>query len=95
MFAIIGLLVILISFYMAAKDAGKSKALWMFIGFILFMFLGALFLKFTEMYILSINSIADVYEFRMPKMILQLVSMLIIIIVAYGIQSKFLKRKTS
>jgi len=80
---------------MAAKDAGKSKALWMFIGFMLFMFLGTLFLKFTEMYILSIDSIADVYEFRMPKMILQLVSMLIIITVAYGIQSKFLKRKTS
>ncbi len=95
MFAIIGLLVILVLFYMAAKDAGKSKALWMFIGFILFMFLGTLFLKFTEMYILSINSIADVYEFRMPKMILELISMLIIITVAYGIQSKFLKRKTS
>lgn len=95
MFAIIGLLVILIWFYAAAKEARKSKALWMLIGFILYMFLGILFLKFTEMYILPINSIAEAFTFRMPKMLLELVSVIVILIAAFGVQSKFLKRKIS
>jgi len=93
MFAIIGLLVILIWFYLAAKEAGKSKAFWMLIGFILYMFLGALFLKFTEMYILQTDTIADVYKYRVPKLLLQFVSLLLILATAYGVQSKFLKRK--
>ncbi|MDP2036863.1 MAG: hypothetical protein Q8L04_05735 [Ignavibacteria bacterium] len=95
MFTIIGLLVILIWFYLAAKDARKSKALWMLIGFILYMFLGVLFLKFTEMYILQTDTIAEVYKYRVPKLLLQFVSFLLILVAAYGVQSKFLKRKTS
>ncbi len=95
MFAVIGLLVILIWFYVAAKEARKSKALWMLIGFTLYMFLGILFLKFTEMYILPINSIAEALTFWMPKMLLELVSIVIIFLAAFGVQSKFLKRKAS
>ena len=95
MFAIIGLLVILIWFYLAAKEARKSKTLWMLIGFILYMFLGVLFLKFTEMYILPINSIDDAFTFRMPKMLLELISVIVILIAAFGVQSKFLKRNAS
>jgi uncharacterized membrane protein YadS len=95
MFAVIGLLVILIWFYLAAKEAQKSKSLWMLVGFFLYMFLGILFLKFTEMYVIQIDSISDIFELRMPKLLLEFVSMSIILTVAYGIQSKFLKRKSA
>lgn len=83
-------------FYSSAREIGKNKILWFFIGLLTCFFLGILFLKFGELYILPLEtSVSDVFRDRHLKTYLEIATMVLISGYAYMLRSIFLSKKKS
>ena len=81
-------------FYTSAKETGKNKFLWFFLGLFTSFFLGILFTKFGEIYLLpETKSISDAMRNRLPKLFLEAGIMILIGCYAYMIKTLFLSRR--
>lgn len=95
MLSLIFLFTILVGvwFYTSAKEVGRNKIFWFFIGLLTCFFLGILFTKFGEMYILpQQNNLAGVMSNRYSKLYLEIATMILISGYAYVIRSLFLTK---
>jgi hypothetical protein len=88
MFLLLGIIVVIFMYYQSAKDANKSKALWVTFGVGTYFLLGLFFLLITERYILHIQSVTDGFtlEKAQTKDTLGSVSAVIIVAISYGIK---------
>ncbi len=93
MFTLLGLVIISIWFYYAAKNVNKSGVLWLLIGIMFYFIMGFTLLEISEKFVLHINTISDTISMEWPKRILELISMVIILSLAYLIYSGFLSKK--
>lgn len=83
-------------FYSSAKEVGKNKIIWFCIGMFTCLFLGLLFLKFGELYLLPTEkSLSDAFQNRHLKLYLEIASMVLISIYAYMVRNLFLHKKKS
>ncbi len=81
-------------FYTSAKETGKNKFLWFFLGVFTSFFLGILFTKFGEIYLLpETESISDAMRNRLPKMLLESGIMILIAGYAYMLKTLFLRKR--
>jgi hypothetical protein len=78
-------------FLTSARRANRNPIPWLFLGFIIWLVLGGLFLLITDTFILDINSLKDAIQTEGLQLVLQGISAAIIAIVAYIIQKKFIK----
>lgn len=94
MLSILGLFAVCFMFCRAAFRAHRSVALWLAIGVMFWLSLGAFFLAFSERILLHINSFEDVIALGGEKLLLEGISTLIVILLAYLLQEKIgVKRK--
>ena len=93
MLMLICLIVICYMFYSSAKRAKKSGLFWLFNGIALWLVLGYLFLELSDKYILNITTVAETFSLQWQKMLLEGISALIIISIAYLIQNNFIVAK--
>ncbi len=81
-------------FYSSARKVGKNKFFWFSIGLFTCFFLGLLFLKFGELYLLPIEkTLSDAMQNRHLKIYLEIGTMVLISVYAYVIHNLFLKKK--
>lgn len=94
MFALLCLFIVCFMFYKAARKAGRNSLLWLVNGVIFWLLFSAFFLAMSERILLSINSFEDIIAFTGEKLMLEGISSLIIIMLAYLAQEKIgVKRK--
>lgn len=93
MFIIISLITIGYMFYNSAKKTQKNILLWLSIGFFLWLGLGYLFLQITDKVILQLKTPMDVFSMEWERLLLQGISAVIIIFIAYLLQDQLLTKK--
>ena len=91
MLMLICLFVICYMFYHSAEQTNRSKLFWVFNGIVLWLILGNLFLQISEKYILNINTFEDALSLGWQKLLLEGVSVLATILIAYLIQDNLSK----
>ena len=93
MFILICLAIIIYLFYNASKRANRSAFLWILVGITMWFVLGGLFLMISEKFILHIVTFSQAMALGKEKLLLQGISAVIIVLLAYLVQEKFITKK--
>ena len=93
MLILICLAVIIYMFYTSAKRSNRSTGLWIFLGIVMWLVFGGIFLMISEKFILHIATFSQAMALGREKLLLEGISAVIIIFLAYLIQENFISKK--